>query len=167
MAKQKTGLVVEIVEGESLAYNGHATFDLATTSLKRLAYLLAEELGPRGVTALAVAPGFMRTEQVLDHFGATEATWREVAESSAEARGFGLAGSETPCFVGRAVAALAADPHVARWNGGVFGSWELADAYGFTDADGASPRWGAYFAANFPQYASAVPNSGRRWAVVG
>lgn len=166
MASRAAGLIVEIVEGETLAYNGHAFFDLAVTSLKRLAYVLAEELAPRGVTALAVAPGFMRTEQILDHFGATESTWRDVARSSAEARGFGLAGSETPCFVGRAVAALAADPDVARRSGGVFGSWELADAYGFTDVDGASPRWGAYFAEQFPQYAAATPNSRRAWALV-
>jgi len=165
MVARKSGLVVEIIEGETLACNGQAYFDLAVTALKRLAYLVAEEGAAHGVTALALAPGFMRTEQILAHFGATESTWEAVAASSREAQGYGFAGSETPCFVGRAVAALAADPNVARRSGGVYGSWELAEAYGFDDVDGRRPSWGRYFAEHFPQFAGAVPASGRRWVV--
>src|SRR5712691_4699408 len=86
-------------------------------SLKRLSYAIAQELPPKGVTALAITPGFMRTEAILQGFGVTEANWREAAEHNAEAKAWGFISSETPCFVGRAVAALAADPHVARRSG--------------------------------------------------
>ena len=160
----KGGLIVELVEGHALGgYRGHFYFDLVMTSLKRLAYALAEELGPKGVTSLAMTPGFMRTEEILDHFGATESNWLEVAETNPSAQQFGFAGSETPCFVGRAIAALAADPERARWNGGVYASWQMADEYGFRDIDGRSPHWGKYLAENFPQFAAAKPASGVSW----
>ena len=165
MVRQRSGLLVEIVEGEALAVQQQAYFDLAHTMLKRLAHSLAEELAPHGVTALALAPGFMRTEVVLDRLKATEADWQQVAETSAEARGFGFAGSETPCFVGRAVAALAADPAVRRWSGSVCSSWGLAAEYGFTDVDGRRPDWGRYLAEHFPALALATPQTGQRWAV--
>jgi NAD(P)-dependent dehydrogenase (short-subunit alcohol dehydrogenase family) len=163
MVKQKSGLIVEVVEGETIGYRPPFYFDLALVALKRLAFGLAEEMAPHGVAVIAAAPGFMRTEEILAQFGATEETWREVAESSPEARGFGFAGSETPCFVGRAVAALASDPQVMRRSGGLYPSWELADAYGFTDVDGASPRWGRYLAENFPQFAGGATATGFRW----
>jgi NAD(P)-dependent dehydrogenase (short-subunit alcohol dehydrogenase family) len=136
----KAGLLVEIVEQETIGYHGHFFFDLVETSLKRIAYSLAEELAPRGVTALAITPGFMRTEAILEQFGVSEANWRDAAENNAEAKHFGFIDSETPCFVGRAVAALAADPGVARWSGGVFSSWGLSEVYGFTDLDGTRPN---------------------------
>lgn len=163
MVAQRSGLIVEIVEGETIGYRPPFYFDLVLTTLKRLAFALAEEMAPHGVSALAVAPGFMRTEQILDHFGATESTWREVAESSPEARGFGFAGSETPCFVGRAVASLAADPDVGRKSGGLYSSWTLSHEYGFTDVDGARPHWGRYLARNFPQFAGSETATGRGW----
>lgn len=160
------GLAVEVIEGEALGYSGQVFWDLAMMGLKRLAYSLAEELAEKGVTVLALAPGFMRTEGVLDHMKATEANWREVAETSKTARQFGFAGSESPCFVGRAVAALAADPERRRFSGGVHSSWELSEVYGFTDVDGARPHWGSYFAENFPQFANAPSRTGRKWSVV-
>jgi NAD(P)-dependent dehydrogenase (short-subunit alcohol dehydrogenase family) len=166
MIAARSGLVVEIIEGETLGVRGQFYFDVAVTALKRLAYYLAEELRPHGVSALAVAPGFMRTEEILDQFGATAATWREVAESNAEAKGYGFAGSETPVFVGRAVAALAADPDVAARSGGIYSSWDLSDAYGFTDEDGTRPNWGRYGAEHFPQYFAVKPRTGREWRVV-
>jgi NAD(P)-dependent dehydrogenase (short-subunit alcohol dehydrogenase family) len=166
MVERRGGLVADVLEGETLDYRGQLYFDLAVTVRKRLAYALAEELAPRGVTALAIAPGFMRTEAILTQFGATEETWPTVARENADARGYGFAGSETPCFVGRAVAALAADPQVASKTGGLFCSWELAEEYGFTDVDGARPHWGRYLAEHFPALAGARPRSGRRWAVV-
>lgn len=165
MVEQGAGLVVEVLESHRIGAHGELYFDLAVTALQRLAYMLAEQLTPHHVTALAIAPGFMRTEAVLAHFGATEESWREVARSSEAARGFGLAGSETPCFVGRAIGALAADADVARWSGGLYGSWELSDAYGFTDVNGERPHWGRYFATNFPKLADARPRTGRRWVV--
>src|SRR5262245_38539491 len=82
----------------------------------------------------------MRTEAILDHFGVTEANWVEAAKSNAEAKRFGFINSETPCLVGRAVAALAADPDVSRWSGGVYSSYGLSQTYNFTDLDGSSPN---------------------------
>ena len=82
----------------------------------------------------------MRTEAILEKFGATEATWRDAAERNREAKQFGFIHSETPCFVGRAVAALAADSRVARKSGGIFTSFALADEYGFDDIDGRRPN---------------------------
>lgn len=140
MLPHKSGLLVEIVEQESIGYHGQFYFDLFETILKRLAYALAEELAPHDVTALAITPGFMRTEAILEHFGVTEANWRQAAEHHPEAKAYGFADSETPCFVGRAVAALAADPERIRWSGGVYSSWGLSRAYGFTDLDGRQPN---------------------------
>ena len=161
MLEKKRGLLVEVVEGETLGYHGTFYWDLAMTLLKRLSYAMAEELASRGVTALAVAPGFMRTEEVLASFGTTAESWRDVVDTEA-ARNYGLAGSETPCFVGRGIAALAADPGVHRRTGSLCCSWELAKEYGFTDIDGATPEWGRYFRDNFPQY-SGPTATGRRW----
>jgi hypothetical protein len=105
----------------------------------------------------------MRTEVVLEHFGATEENWREVAEKDSKARGMGLAGSESPFFVGRAVAALASDPNVMEKSGGLYGSWTLAEEYGFDDVNGERPHWWRYFSENFPQMTNAKPNTGLRW----
>lgn len=164
MVKQRSGLIVEIVEQDTIGYHGQFFFDIFEVSLKRLAYALAEELASHGVSALAITPGFMRTEAILEQFGATEANWQEVAETNPEARRFGFGGSETPCFVGRAVAALAADPDVARWSGGLYSSWGLSEEYGFSDMDGARPHLGRYFAERFPEL-SAPPRTGITWQV--
>jgi NAD(P)-dependent dehydrogenase (short-subunit alcohol dehydrogenase family) len=149
MVARKKGLIVEIVEQDTIAFHGQFFFDLFEASLKRIAFALAEELAPHGVTALAITPGFMRTEAILDQFGVTEANWRDAAETNAQAKRFGFINSETPCFVGRAVAALAADPAVDRWSGGVASSWQLAEAYGFTDLDGTRPNIWPAVAAKF------------------
>jgi NAD(P)-dependent dehydrogenase (short-subunit alcohol dehydrogenase family) len=163
MVKQKRGLIVEIGDGDALYYRGNLFYDLVKVNTSRLAYAWAEELRPHGVAALAVTPGFMRIEAVLEHFGATEENWREVAEKSSAARGMGFAGSESPYFVGRAIAALAADPNVLEKSGGLYGSWTLAKEYGFTDVNGERPDWWSYFSDNFPQMVNAVPNTGFRW----
>lgn len=165
MLKQKSGLIVEIVEHDKLSGHGQFFFDLFEISLKRLAYNLAEELAPHGVSAVAVSPGFMRTEAILEGFGVTEANWRDAAARNKQAQSYGFAGSETPCFVGRAVAALAADPEVQRWSGGLYGSWTLADEYGFTDIDGARPHWLRYAAEHFPQMVNAKPRTGFQWTL--
>ena len=165
MVKQKSGLVVEIGDGDALYYRGNLIYDLVKINTSRLAYAWAEELRPHRVAALAVTPGFMRTEVVLEHFGATEENWREVAERSTAACGYGLAGSESPYFVGRAVAALAADPQVLEKSGGLYGSWTLADEYGFDDLDGTRPHWWRFFSEHFPQMVNARPNTGFRWKI--
>jgi NAD(P)-dependent dehydrogenase (short-subunit alcohol dehydrogenase family) len=138
--EQKAGLIVEIVEQESIGYHGQFFFDLVEICLKRLAFALASELAALGVTALSITPGFMRTEAILEKFEATEQNWQDVAKTNASAKRFGFIHSETPCFVGRAVAALAADPDVARWSGQVTSSVRLSEVYGFTDLDGSRPN---------------------------
>jgi NAD(P)-dependent dehydrogenase (short-subunit alcohol dehydrogenase family) len=141
MVAQRTGLIVEITDGDTLAYRGNLFYDLAKTSAIRLAFAMAEELRPFGVTALAVTPGFLRSEAMLEHFGVAEANWQEGARTDPH-----FIASETPFYVGRAVAALAADPRVAEKSGRAFSSWGLMEEYGFTDIDGRQPNWGKYFA---------------------
>jgi NAD(P)-dependent dehydrogenase (short-subunit alcohol dehydrogenase family) len=92
----------------------------------------ADELAPHGATALSLTPGWLRSEMMLESFGVTEDNWRD-----ATVPGFAI--SESPHYVGRAVAALAADPEVARWNGESLSSGYLARVYGFTDLDGSRP----------------------------
>jgi NAD(P)-dependent dehydrogenase (short-subunit alcohol dehydrogenase family) len=136
---RKGGLVVEVTDGDAFYYRGHFLYDLVKTTVIRMAFALSQELRGRGVTALAVTPGFLRSEWMLDHLGVTEATWRDAA-----ARMPSFAASETPLFVGRGVAALAADPDVARLDGRVIASWDLGERYGLQDADGSRPhfyRW--------------------------
>jgi NAD(P)-dependent dehydrogenase (short-subunit alcohol dehydrogenase family) len=165
MVKQKSGLVVEVGDGDALYYRGNLFYDLVKVTAARLAYAWAEELRPHGVASVYVTPGFMRTEVVLEHFGATEENWREVAGASAKARGMGFAGSESPCFVGRAVAALAADPKVIEKSGGLYSSWGLAEEYGFDDLDGTRPHWWRFFTEHFPQMTNAGPKTGLRWKI--
>ncbi|MFF9038141.1 SDR family oxidoreductase [Streptomyces sp. NPDC014892] len=132
------GLVVEMTDGTA-EYNGanyrvSFFYDLAKSSVLRMAFALGHELGPRGATAVALTPGWLRSEMMLDHFGVTEENWRDALERVPH-----FAISETPRFVGRAVAALAADPEVARFNGQSHSSGSLARTYGFTDLDGSRP----------------------------
>jgi NAD(P)-dependent dehydrogenase (short-subunit alcohol dehydrogenase family) len=138
MVQQRAGLIVELVEQDNVGYHGAFYFDLMETLLKRLVLGLAHDLGKSGVTAVAVAPGFMRTEAILDGFGVTEANWRD-ALGNPQAAAMGWGGSETPCFVGRAVAALAADSNVARKNGGIYTTRALSAEYGFNEVDGTRP----------------------------
>ncbi len=134
------GLIVEITDGADERYRGNLFYDLAKASVIRLAIAQAAELRDHGVAAVALTPGFLRSEAVLDHFGVTEATWRHAIAQDAH-----FAASETPHFVGRAVAALAADPAVLQRSGQALTSWDLARAYGFDDVDGRRPDWGAHF----------------------
>ncbi|MEV6848785.1 SDR family oxidoreductase [Actinoplanes sp. NPDC051411] len=141
MIGQGHGLIIEITDGVGADYRGNLAYDLVKNAVNRLALAEAAELRPYGVTALAVTPGFLRSEAMLDHFGVTEANWRDGG-----ARDPHFLASETPRFVGRAVAALAADPAVAGRAGQVLTSWDLAEEYRFDDVDGARPHWGRYFA---------------------
>jgi NAD(P)-dependent dehydrogenase (short-subunit alcohol dehydrogenase family) len=140
MVAQGSGLVVEVTDGIGPGYRGNLFYDLAKSSVVRLAFGMAEELRERGVVAVAVSPGFLRSEAVLDHFGVTEETWRDAV---AQDRHF--AASETPRYVGRAVAALASDPEVMARSGQALSSWDLAAQYGFTDVDGSRPDWGTWY----------------------
>jgi NAD(P)-dependent dehydrogenase (short-subunit alcohol dehydrogenase family) len=138
LVQRPGGLVIEVTDG-TLAYNSDNYrvsfyYDLAKVSVNRMGFSLAEELKPYGGTAVSLTPGWLRSELMLEHFGVTEATWRDAL---ADAPHFAI--SETPFFVGRAVAALAADPDVARWSGQSLSSGQLARVYGFTDVDGSQP----------------------------
>ena len=140
MIERNAGLIVEVTDGDTFGYRGNLFYDLAKNAVIRLAYAMAADLHAHRVTALAITPGFLRSEAVLDSFGVTEANWRDAIEKDAY-----FAESETPCFVGRAIAALAADPDVAKKSGGLFSSWGLAKEYGFTDLDGRRPDWTRFF----------------------
>lgn len=141
MVERGQGLIVEITDGDTYGYRGTLFYDLAKLSVIRLAYAMAEELRSHNITALALTPGFLRSEAMLEHFGVTEKNWQEGAKKEPH-----FIASETPYYVGRAVAALAADPNVADKSGKLFSSWNLAVEYGFTDIDGRQPHWGNYFA---------------------
>jgi NAD(P)-dependent dehydrogenase (short-subunit alcohol dehydrogenase family) len=141
MVRRGSGLVVEITDGASDDYRGSLYYDLVKSAVIRLAKGQAAELGPHGVTAVALTPGFLRSEAMLEHFGVTAESWRD-----AVAKDRHFAASETPTYIGRAVAALAADPGVDRFAGQALSTWGLQKEYGFTDADGTRPDWGAHYA---------------------
>lgn len=143
------GLVVEITDGDAYFYRGHFFYDLVKTTVIRMAFALSQELKGREVTAVAVTPGFLRSEWMLAQFGVTETNWRDAAKVSPS-----FIASETPLFVGRGIAALAADPHGASKNGRVVASWDLGDEYGVTDADGARPHYVRWLQQNQPDVAA-------------
>jgi NAD(P)-dependent dehydrogenase (short-subunit alcohol dehydrogenase family) len=139
LIRERGGLVVEMTDG-TREYNAEnyrisAYYDLAKTSVIRLAFAQGEELAPHGCTAVALTPGWLRSEIMMERYGVTEANWRDGAAVNPHFAAI----SESPWFVGRAVAALAADPGLQRRNGGSFSSGELAREYGFTDVDGSQP----------------------------
>jgi NAD(P)-dependent dehydrogenase (short-subunit alcohol dehydrogenase family) len=145
MVARRQGLIIEITDGDSYSYRGNLFYDLVKTSVIRLAFAMAEELRTLNVTALALTPGYLRSEEMLDGFGVTESNWQEAVQSDPH-----FIASETPYFVGRAVAALASDPEVFRKSGRVYSSWGLSEEYSFTDVDGRQPHWGRHFAEHLP-----------------
>jgi NAD(P)-dependent dehydrogenase (short-subunit alcohol dehydrogenase family) len=138
LIKNEGSLVVEMTDGTA-EYNENnyrvsLFYDLAKTSVIRMAWTQAQELAPQGCTAVALTPGWLRSEMMLENFGVEESNWREATAIQPH-----FVISETPRYVGRAVAHLAADPEVARWNGRSLSSGALAKEYGFTDLDGSRP----------------------------
>jgi NAD(P)-dependent dehydrogenase (short-subunit alcohol dehydrogenase family) len=138
MLREPGGLVVEVTDGTAQYnadhYRNSLFYDLAKTSVIRMGWGLAQELRPHGATAVALTPGWLRSEGMLDIYGVREDNWRDATERVPH-----FCISETPRFVGRAVAALAADPDRSRWNGQSLSSGQLAQVYGFTDVDGTQP----------------------------
>ncbi|MED4600958.1 SDR family oxidoreductase [Paenibacillus validus] len=138
LIQNKNGLVIEITDGTAeyndKNYRLSLFYDLAKTSVIRMAQSLAHELSPYKCTAVAVTPGWMRSEIMLEHYGVKEENWRDATVKEPH-----FIISESPRFVGRAVAALAGDPEVARWNGDSVSSGKLAQVYGFYDLDGSQP----------------------------
>ena len=138
LIKSPGGLVVEMTDGtnEYNADNYRVSFfyDVAKGAVSRMAFALAHELDRHEATAVLLSPGWLRSEAMLEGFGVTEETWRDATTRIPH-----FAISESPSYVGRAVAALAADPDVRRWNGKSTSSGALAQVYGFTDLDGSRP----------------------------
>jgi NAD(P)-dependent dehydrogenase (short-subunit alcohol dehydrogenase family) len=158
LIKTPGGLVVEVTDGtdEYNAANYRVSFfyDLAKASVNRMAFALAHELRPYNATAVSLTPGWLRSEAMLEAYGVTEDNWRDATTRSPH-----FAISESPAFVGRAVAALAQDPDVSRWNGKSLSSGQLAKIYGFTDLDGSQPdAW---------RYVTEVQDAGKPADVTG
>jgi NAD(P)-dependent dehydrogenase (short-subunit alcohol dehydrogenase family) len=138
LIRQPGGLVVEVTDGTA-EYNAETYrvsffYDLTKAAVLRMAFALAHELEKHRATAVALTPGWLRSEHMLEAYGVTEANWQDATSRSPH-----FAISESPAFVGRAVAALAQDPDVSRWNGKSLSSGQLAKVYGFTDTDGSQP----------------------------
>jgi NAD(P)-dependent dehydrogenase (short-subunit alcohol dehydrogenase family) len=139
-----SGLIVEIGDGDSYTYRGNVFYDLIKTTVIRQAFAMAYELRRKNVAAIALTPGFLRSEIMLERFGVTEANWQDAIQKAPD-----YASSETPLYAGRAIAALAADQNIMKKSGRVFSSWGLSDEYGFCDADGRRPHWGRHFTAKY------------------
>jgi NAD(P)-dependent dehydrogenase (short-subunit alcohol dehydrogenase family) len=137
MIRARRGLIVEVTDRDTTGYGGMGFLhDLVKGSVMRLAMAMAEELRPKGVAAVSVTPGFLRSEAMLAHFGVTEANWRDGGKKDPN-----FLESESPLFVGRAIAALARDPAVMDWSGEAVSSWELGAHYDVVDYDGRRPDW--------------------------
>jgi NAD(P)-dependent dehydrogenase (short-subunit alcohol dehydrogenase family) len=139
MMRAKSGLIVEVTENDTIGGGGNPMAQAVKMAQKVLPVIWAAELAPYGITVLAITPGFLRSESMLQHFGVTEANWQDAGRKDSN-----FLQSESPLFVGRAIAALAADPKVARRTGMLVSSWELSRDYGFTDYDGRRPDWGRH-----------------------
>jgi NAD(P)-dependent dehydrogenase (short-subunit alcohol dehydrogenase family) len=138
MVRARHGLIVEVTESDILSAGGNPLTQTVKFALKGMALNMAAELRSHGVAAIAITPGFLRSESMLERLGVTEANWREAGKKDPN-----FLESESPLFVGRAVAALAGDATVVERTGQLCSSWELGREYGFTDEDGRRPDWGA------------------------
>jgi NAD(P)-dependent dehydrogenase (short-subunit alcohol dehydrogenase family) len=139
MIASRRGLIVEVTEGDTLLAGGNPLTQTVKLALKAIALNLAAELHEYGVTSIAITPGFLRSEVMLEHHGVTEANWRDGGKKDPN-----FLASESPLFIGRAVAALAADPNVIARTGQLTSSWEIGREYGLTDYDGRRPDWGRH-----------------------
>ncbi|MCP3759150.1 SDR family oxidoreductase [Streptomyces sp. TBY4] len=142
MVARRGGLVIEVTDGNTARYRGSFFYDLAKSAVIRLAVAQAAELEEFDVAAVALTPGFLRTEALLEHLEVTESTWRDAVEKDPD---FGH--SETPAYLGRAVVALAADSAIMAKTGRALATWDLSKEYRFTDTDGSQPDFAAHWAA--------------------
>ncbi len=139
MMPARRGLIIEVTENDMLGGGGTPMSQAVKLAQKVLPLFWAAELAPHGIAVVAVTPGFLRSESMLQHLGVTEDNWRDAGRDDPN-----FLASESPLFVGRAIAALAADPKVRRRTGMLYGSWELARDYGVADYDGRRPDWGRH-----------------------
>lgn len=137
MIRERRGLIVEVTENDILGGGGNPMAQVVKLGLKGLALNMATELRSHSVAAIAITPGFLRSESMLQRMGVTEGNWRDAGKKDKN-----FLESESPLFVGRAVAALAQDPNVLDRSGQLLSSWELSRTYTFTDYDGRRPDWG-------------------------
>jgi NAD(P)-dependent dehydrogenase (short-subunit alcohol dehydrogenase family) len=144
MLERPGAIIFEITDGDAFYYRGNIFYDLVKISVIRLAFAMSRELCKRNIASVALTPGFLRSERVLEHFGVTEANWKEA--------GKGKNANVNSRYVGRAVVALAADRDAIKKTGRVFSSWGLAREYGFTDLDGTQPDWGAHARQKYGKY---------------
>jgi NAD(P)-dependent dehydrogenase (short-subunit alcohol dehydrogenase family) len=140
LIRRPGGLVVEVTDGDTEDYAGNLPYYLVKSTVRALGRAIGAELSGSGCTGLSVTPGFLRSEAMLENFGVTEDNWRDAIAQDPD-----YAVSETPRYLGRAIAALAADPRVDRFAGQTLTSWGLMHEYGFTDVDGDRPDWGRWF----------------------
>lgn len=158
MLGRHRGIIFEITDGDAFYYRGNLFYDLVKISVIRLAFAMSRELRKKDITAVALTPGFLRSEAVLEHFGVSEANWKDAGKKKSgnsanqnDAPSDFMV-SESPRYIGRAVVALAADRQVGKKSGRVFSSWALAREYGFTDIDGTQPHWGNYARKKYGKY---------------
>jgi NAD(P)-dependent dehydrogenase (short-subunit alcohol dehydrogenase family) len=160
MLGRKGGIIFEITDGDAFYYRGNLFYDLVKISVIRLAFAMSRELRKRDIASIALTPGFLRSERVLEHFKVTEANWRDVGKNQDKEKNSGHQNdapndfmvSESPRYIGRAIVTLASDPKVMKKTGRVFSSWALAREYGFTDLDGTQPHWGNYARKKYGKY---------------
>jgi NAD(P)-dependent dehydrogenase (short-subunit alcohol dehydrogenase family) len=165
MLGRKAGIIFEITDGDAFYYRGNLFYDLVKISVIRLAFAMSRELRKRDIVAVALTPGFLRSERVLEHFKVTEANWKDAGKkninptkdqnSNSEDQNDApndFMVSESPRYIGRAVVALATDPKVKEKTGRVFSTWALSREYGFTDLDGTQPHWGNYARKKYGKY---------------
>src|ERR1700675_4151098 len=156
MLGRKGGIIFEITDGDAFYYRGNLFYDLVKISVIRLAFAMSRELRKRDIASVALTPGFLRSEAVLDHFKVSEANWQEAGKKNKnsavqnDAADFMM--SESPRYVGRAVVALATDLQAKKKSGRVFSSWGLAREHKFTDLDGRRPDWGRYARKKYGKY---------------
>ncbi|WP_064093320.1 SDR family oxidoreductase [Rossellomorea aquimaris] len=137
------GLIIEITDGVDYKPRGNFYYSLAKISNIHIAQAMAEDLKDSRITSLAVTPGFLRSEAMLELFGVTEENWKEGAKVDPH-----FIASESPYYIGEAIRCLASDPEIFNKTGGVYSTWELSELYGFKDIDGTQPHWGNYFKEN-------------------
>ncbi len=154
------GIIFEITDGDAFYYRGNLFYDLVKISVIRLAFAMSRELRKRKIAAVALTPGFLRSERVLEHFNVTEANWKDAGQKKNRDKNSkdqndapsDFMVSESPRYIGRTVVALATDPNVMNKTGRVYSSWALAREYGFTDLDGTQPHWGNYARKKYGKY---------------